>query len=210
MIDGIVKFFLVFFVVVEPLTLVPAFAALTTGATDEYRRHAARKAVLVASAICLLFAVGGAKFLRIMGISVDAFRIGGGLLLFLIALDMVFARNSAVRATTSGEADEVKHRSDISVFPLAFPLITGPGAMATIILAFGEAGKPWQVYAGQLIAIAVVLASALIAMRLTGPIMRVLGVTGGNVIGRLSGVILAALAVQYVIDGLKGAFVFRG
>ncbi len=206
MIDGVVKFFLVFFVVVEPLTLVPAFAALTAGATDEYRHHAAQKAVLVASTICLLFAVGGAKFLHIMGISVDAFRIGGGLLLFLIALDMVFARNSAARATTSGEADEVKHRVDISVFPLAFPLITGPGAMATIILAFGEAGKPWQVYAGQLIAMAVVLASALIAMRLTGPIMRVLGVTGGNVIGRLSGVILAALAVQYVIDGLKGAF----
>jgi multiple antibiotic resistance protein len=207
MVDDIVKFFVLFFVVVEPLTLVPVFAALTEGATPEFRRHVAWKAVLVAGGICTLFAIGGAQFLRFMGISLDAFRIGGGILLFLIALDMVFARISAARATTTTEEDESRHRQDISVFPLAFPLITGPGAMATVILAFGETGKSWIVYAGQFLAMLIVLAIALILMRLTTRVMRVLGVTGGNVVSRLSGVILAALAVQFIIDGLRGAFV---
>jgi multiple antibiotic resistance protein len=205
MVDEILKFFVLFLVVVEPLTLVPVFAALTQGATDEFRRHVAWKAVLVASGICTLFAIGGAQFLRLMGISLEAFRIGGGILLFLIALDMVFARISAARATTSTEEDESRHRHDISVFPLAFPLITGPGAMATVILAFGETGKSWLVYGGQIIAMLVVLALALLTMRLSSRIMRVLGVTGSNVVSRLSGVILASLAVQFIIDGLKGA-----
>jgi multiple antibiotic resistance protein len=205
MIDEILKFFVLFLVVVEPLTLVPVFAALTQGANDEFRRHVAWKAVLVAAGICTLFAIGGAQFLRFMGISLEAFRIGGGILLFLIALDMVFARISAARATTSSEEDESRHRHDISVFPLAFPLITGPGAMATVILAFGETGKSWLVYGGQFVGMLVVLALALLTMRLSSRIMRVLGVTGSNVVSRLSGVILAALAVQFIIDGVKGA-----
>lgn len=205
MIDEILKFFVLFLVVVEPLTLVPVFAALTQGSTDEFRRHVAWKAVSVATGICALFAIGGAQFLRFMGISLEAFRIGGGILLFLIALDMVFARISAARATTTSEEDESRHRQDISVFPLAFPLITGPGAMATVILAFGETGKSWLVYGGQFIGMLVVLALALLTMRLSNRIMRVLGVTGSNVVSRLSGVILAALAVQFIIDGVKGA-----
>lgn len=206
MFDEILKFFVLFLVVVEPLTLVPVFAALTQGSTSEFRRHVAWKAVMVAAGICTLFAIGGAQFLRFMGISLEAFRIGGGILLFLIALDMVFARISAARATTSTEEDESRHRHDISVFPLAFPLITGPGAMATVILAFGETGKSWMVYGGQFAGMLVVLALALLTMRLSNRIMRVLGVTGSNVVSRLSGVILATLAVQFILDGIKGAF----
>lgn len=205
MFDPILKFLVVFVVVVEPLSLVPVFAALTMDATDEYRRHVASKAVTISALICLLFAAVGARLLNVLGITLAAFRIGAGILLFLIALDMAFARASPVRGTTPTETDEVKHRHDVSVFPLAFPLITGPGAMATIILAFGESGKPWWVYGGQLLAMLVVLAAAWLTMRLTSPIMRVMGVTGANVISRLFGVILAALAVQYIIDGIKGA-----
>lgn len=205
MLEAIVKFFVVFFVVVEPLSLVPVFASLTLDSDDSYRSHVASKAVTISAVICLLFALGGAWLLQMLGITLDAFRIGAGVLLFLIALDMAFARASPIRGTTAGEADEVKHRQDISVFPLAFPLITGPGALATILLAFGELGKSVWLYVGQGIAILLVLALAWLVMRIAGPIMRVIGVTGANVTSRLFGVILAALAVQYIIDGVKGA-----
>jgi len=204
MADTVVKFLLAFFVVVEPITLVPVFAALTSDLSDVERHRTATKAVLVSAVICAVFALGGGAFLRAMGISLSAFRIGGGILLFLIALDMVFARGTAVRATTAKEEDETRHRQDISVFPLAFPLITGPGAMATIILAFSEANLGFVEYVAQLLVIALVLLAALACMYLAGPAMRVMGVTGSNVVSRLSGVILAALAVQYVIDGVKG------
>ncbi|HVY23868.1 MAG TPA: MarC family protein [Steroidobacteraceae bacterium] len=203
--ESILKFFVVFFVVVEPLSLVPAFAALTQHFTAPQRHQVAAKAVGISAFICVLFAIGGARLLEILGISLSAFRIGAGVLLFLIALDMVFARASPIRGTTAGEADEVKHRNDISVFPLAFPLMTGPGAMATIMLAFGESQISWVIFFGQMAAMLVVLSIAWLTMRLTGPMMRVMGVTGANVISRLFGVILAALAVQYIIDGIKGA-----
>ena len=202
--DSILKFFVLFLVVVEPLSLVPIFAVLTAQYDAAYRRYVAFRAVLISLGICLLFAVAGAQLLRMFGIGLPAFRIGGGILLFLIALDMVFARASPIRATTSKEEDEVRSRQDISVFPLAFPLITGPGALATILLTFGEAGHTPAVYLGLLCAMAVALILTWLAMRLADPMMRVMGVTGANVISRLSGVILAALGVQYVIDGVRG------
>ncbi len=205
MLDSILKFFVVFFVVVEPLSLVPAFASLTQNFSKEHRTQIASKAVSISALICVIFAIAGTRLLQVLGISLSAFRIGAGALLFLIALDMVFARASPIRGTTADEADEVKHRHDISVFPLAFPLITGPGAMATIMLAFGETQLSWRVFFGQMLAMLIVLMMAWTTMRLTGPMMRVMGVTGANVISRLFGVILAALAVQYIIDGIKGA-----
>ena len=205
MVDTVVKFLLAFFVVVEPITLVPVFAALTSDLDVAERHRTATKAVIVSSVICAVFALGGGAFLRVMGISLQAFRIGGGILLFLIALDMVFARGTAVRATTAKEEDETRHRHDISVFPLAFPLITGPGAMATIILGFGEANIGFLQFVLQLGAIAGVLVAALVCMWLSASAMRIMGVTGSNVVSRLSGVILAALAVQYVMDGIRGA-----
>src|ERR1700747_3345999 len=130
------KFFVVFFVVVEPVSLIPLFTGLTTGATSEYKRRMALRAVSSAAAILLLFALCGAPFLALMGISLEAFRIFGGLLLFLLALEMVFARESGTR-TSSSEAAESRRRADISVFPVAFPFIAGPGALATILLWFG-------------------------------------------------------------------------
>ena len=121
-IEQLVKFFVVFFVVVDPLSLIPLFAGLTSGASGRYKKKMAGKAVLIALGICLMVALAGANFLDIMGISLSSFRIAGGTLLFLIALDMVFARPSGTRSTTS-EQEEAKKREDISVFPLAFPFI---------------------------------------------------------------------------------------
>ena len=207
MLDQPLKFFVVFFVVVEPVSLIPLFSKLTQGANVAYKRRMAAKAVVVAAGILLLFALGGAAFLELMGISLEAFRIFGGLLLFLLALEMVFARESGTRTSTDEQA-ESRRRADISVFPLAFPFIAGPGALATILLWFGPihiAGQP-LLFLGLSVGVALVLAISLVMMWLADPLMRIIGVTGANVAGRLLGVILGALAVQFVIDGLRNTF----
>jgi len=207
MLEQPLKFLVVFFVVVEPISLIPLFSGLTLGATAKYRRRMALKAVLVAAAILVVFALGGAAFLDLMGISLQAFRIFGGMLLFLLSLEMVFARESGTR-TSSSEAAESRRRADISVFPLAFPFIAGPGALATILLWFGplHLGENAGLFAAYLLAVAIVLVISLVLMLLAEPLMRVIGVTGANVAGRLLGVILGALAVQFVLDGLRQAF----
>jgi multiple antibiotic resistance protein len=208
MLEHLLKFFVVFLVVVEPLSIVPVFSSLTAGASDRYRRLMALKAIAIAAGIILLFALGGAPFLSVMGISIESFRIFGGLLLFLIALEMVFARESGTRTSTDERA-ESRRRADISVFPLAFPLISGPGALVTVLLWFGPVSvrtDPLE-FGGLLLAAAAVLAITLVALWLAAPIMRVLGVTGGNVANRLFGVILGALAVQFVVDGVRASLV---
>lgn len=206
MFEQALKFFVVFFVVVEPVSLLPIFVGLTEGATDEYRRRMATKAVVLSLAILTVFALYGARFLELMGISLEAFRIFGGLLLFLIALDMVFARESGTR-TSSREEAENRRRADISVFPLAFPFIAGPGALATILLWFGKVSVVDQpaLWSALFAAVLLVLAIAWSFMLLAGRLMRVIGVTGANVLNRLLGVVLGALAVQFVIDGIKGS-----
>ncbi|HEX4648970.1 MAG TPA: MarC family protein [Steroidobacteraceae bacterium] len=207
MLEHPLKFFIVFFVVVEPISLIPIFTGLTSGATPEYKRRMAVKAVGVSAVILLLCALAGAPFLNLMGISLEAFRIFGGLLLFLLALEMVFARESGTR-TSSSEAAESRRRADISVFPLAFPFITGPGALATILLWFGPVHLAAQgaLFAALLASAGLVLVIALAMMLLADPLMRVIGVTGANVASRLLGVVLGALAVQFVLDGLRRAF----
>src|SRR5262245_47123517 len=163
MLDQLLKFFVVFFVVVEPLSLIPVFNGLTDGASKAYKHKMALKATMVAGLILLLFSLGGAAFLRVAGISIDAFRIFGGLLLFLIALEMVFARESGTRTSSSERAESVK-RADISVFPLAFPFISGPGALATILLWFGPVHLTSQplLFVGLLVGVAAVLALTLL------------------------------------------------
>jgi multiple antibiotic resistance protein len=205
--ESFFKFFVVFFVVVEPISLVPVFASLTEGASPEYRRRMAVKAVAVAAGIIVVFALSGAAFLSALGISIDAFRIFGGLLLFVVALEMVFARESGTRTSTD-ERVESRRRADISVFPLAFPFMSGPGALTTILLWFGPIAvmdAPLE-FAALLLAALLVLAIALALMLAAGPAMRLLGATGANVANRLLGVVLGALAVQFVIDGIRAAF----
>jgi multiple antibiotic resistance protein len=209
MIEQLFKFFVVFFVVVEPVSLIPVFAGLTHGASSRYKKKMAGKAAAIALGICVLFALAGAEFLKIMGIALSSFRIAGGTLLFLIALDMVFARTSGTRSTTS-EAEESKKREDISVFPLAFPFIAGPGALATILLTAGEiSGKP-LLFVGFLGVVVLVLVICWAVMLATPRLINVLGVTGANVANRLSGVVLAALAVQFIVDGIRGSFLLSG
>ncbi|HTB66171.1 MAG TPA: MarC family protein [Steroidobacteraceae bacterium] len=207
MIDQVIKFFIVFFVVVEPLSVAPVFVTLTTGYTPEFQRKMAYKSVSISALILLTFSLIGTPFLAAMGISIQAFRIFGGLLLFLIALEMVFARESGTR-TSSDEEAESRRRRDVSVFPLAFPLISGPGALVTILLWFGPlpiTAHPLQ-FAAMAACVAVVLLLTLLVMLLAVPLMRTMGVTGTNVANRLFGVILGALAVQFVLDGLRASF----
>ena len=206
MIDQLLKFFVTFLVVVEPIGVIPIFVAMTSGDTETARRRMARKGVLIAGLIFLLFALGGGAFLRTLNISLDAFRIFGGLLLFLIALEMVFARPSGSR-TSIHEEQEGMQRTDISVFPLAFPFIAGPGSLATILLAFGPAVDHPMVFVGLLVCVLVALIFVLLTLYLASPIMKLMGVTGAQVLNRLFGVVLGALAVQYVIDGLRGSLV---
>lgn len=206
MLEQLIKIFVVLFVVVEPLSLVPMFGALTRGGSEGYRRKMALKATFLAAIILLVFAFTGNWFLAAMGISLDAFKIAGGLLLFMISLDMVFARQSGVRSTTVREQEEARYKEDISVFPLAFPLIAGPGAMATLLLLVGEVHGDPVMFAGLLGILLFVLFLTLVFMLLSPLVMRVLGVTGANVISRLLGVVLVALSVQYVVDGVKGSF----
>jgi multiple antibiotic resistance protein len=207
MLESFLKGFVVFFLVVEPISLVPLFASLTEGASDSYRRRMAIKAVLVAGGIILLFALTGAAFLGALGISIDAFRIFGGLLLFLVALEMVFARESGTRTSTDEQA-ESRRRADISVFPLAFPFLSGPGALTTILLWFGPVSVSREplLFAALMMAAALVLVVSLLMMLGAERLMRVLGATGANVANRLLGVVLGALAVQFVIDGIKASF----
>jgi multiple antibiotic resistance protein len=207
MLEQFVKFFIVFFVVVEPVSLVPLFAGLTEGASDAYKKKMAVKSVLIAGLIILLFAVTGAAFLGAMGISIEAFRIFGGLLLFVVALEMVFARESGTRTSTDEQA-ESRRRADVSVFPLAFPFMSGPGALTTVLLWFGPVTVLHQpvLFVGLMAAALLVLAISLVMMLGASQLMRVLGVTGANVANRLLGVVLGALAVQFVLDGVRASF----
>ena len=200
MTEQLIKTFIIFLVVIEPVSLVPMFGALTRGGEPGYRTRMAWKSVGISAGIFIVFALAGDWLLRLLGISVSAFKIAGGMLLFLLAVDMVLARESGLRSTTVREQDEARYREDISVFPMAFPLITGPGTLATLLLLTAETTDlvGFSLVLGMgLLALAVTL----VLLLLTRPLMRVLGVTAGTVISRLLGVVLAALAVQYVVDG---------
>jgi multiple antibiotic resistance protein len=206
MIDQLLKFFVTFLVVVEPIGVIPLFIAMTEGVSEKDRRRMARKGVMIAGGIFLLFAFGGGQFLDLLGISLDAFRIFGGVLLLLIALEMVFARESGSRSSLP-EVEEGKSKADISVFPLAFPFIAGPGSLTLILLAFGPATDDPLLFGGLLACVALALVCTLLTLYLVSPLNRMLGVTGMNVMNRLFGVILGALAAQYVIDGIRGSLV---
>lgn len=190
--------FATLFVVIDPPGLVPLFIALTQGMTPEHRRRLALRACLIAAGLLLLFGLAGESILGFVGITMPAFRIAGGILLFLTALDMLFERRTQRR---EGQKTEPDH--DPSVFPLAIPLIAGPGAIATMILLVGEA-PGWPGTISVLGLMALVLATTFLFLLASPPLERLLGRTGTIVITRLLGMLLAALSVQFVIDGVKG------
>ena len=200
----LVTAFATLFVVVDPPGLIPMFIALTPGRNAAERRAIGLRACLTAIAILTMFGVFGEAVLGFIGISMPAFRIAGGILLFLTALDMLFERRTQRREGTAAA-----NENDPSVFPIAIPLIAGPGAIATMILLAGEAGT-WQGIVAVHLVMIFVVALAFALFLIAGPLERMLGRTGVVVITRLLGMLLAALSVQFVIDGVRGTGLIGG
>ncbi len=189
--------FVTMFVVIDPIGLTPLFVALTRGRTDAARRRIAYRATLIAVLVLIAFAAFGEAVLNFVGISMPAFRVAGGILLFLTALDMLFERRTKRREGQSEEEDG----DDPSVFPLAIPLIAGPGAIASVILLMGQ--RPGLEGTVMVLGVTgLVMVIVLCLFMVSGPIERALGKTGITVVTRLLGMLLAALSVQFVLDGL--------
>ncbi|MFN4183899.1 MAG: MarC family protein [Hyphomonas sp.] len=201
--------FVTFFVLIDAPGVAPIFATLTAKGSPAYRRKMAYKSVLVATIIMLLFAFGGAWLLDAMHISIDAFRAAGGVLLFLIALDMVFEKRTERRENRAEEVLE-EHRNDpepedVSVFPMGIPMIAGPGSIATAMFYMTEAQS--IVHQGVVLAaIGLNLLITLVIFLLATPIVRLMGASVAGALTRILGVILAALSAQLIIDGIRGAF----
>ena len=209
MTDLVLSTFIAFFVTIDPIGLGPMFAGLTAGMDPKLRRRTAIKGVTIGAGLLFGFAFVGELLLNSLGISTGAFRIAGGILLLLVAIDMVFARESGLRTATEDEKQEARHRADISVFPLAIPLIAGPGAMTSVVLLMGRTGGDLP---GQMIVLGVlagVLLATLVVLLFAGEVSKLLGVTGINVINRVLGILLTALACQFVIDGIIESGVLR-
>ena len=191
--------FVTLFVIIDPIGLTPLFVALTQGMSVKQRRAIAIRATLVSAGILALFAIFGEALLGFTGISMAAFKIAGGILLLLTALDMLFQRRAKRREDTAEEDDDL---DDPSVFPLAIPLIAGPGSIATVILLAGA--HPGFSGLGLSLAVMVlVLLVTFIFFEAATPLERLLGKTGINVVSRLLGMLLAALAVQFMLNGLQ-------
>jgi multiple antibiotic resistance protein len=204
MIDLFIAAFATLFVVIDPPGCAPIFASLTSGATPQHRRSMAIRSSMVAGMILLAFAIFGEAFLRALGISLDAFRIAGGIMLFLIALEMVFEKRQERRETRAEDVKAQPAHDDISIFPMGIPMIAGPGSIASAMLLMSR-GHGLAEDLVVLAALAVVLLLTLLALLLAGPLMRLLGYRLEAMITRVLGVILAALAVQFVIDGIRAS-----
>ena len=209
MIELFLSAFVTLFVVIDPPGCAPIYAGLTKGASAAQSRSMAARACLIAGVILVVFALFGEDLLGALHIELDSFRIAGGLMLFLIALDMVFEKRTqrreqrAEKVTAENLAgDEVE---DVSVFPMAMPMLAGPGAIASVMLLTAKAHGVGPTLA-VLGALAAVLVLTLLALIAASPLMRLFGARVEAVITRLLGVLLAALAAQYVIDGLKASF----
>jgi len=207
-----VSSFVTLFVVLDPPGCVPIFSSLTNGASAAHRKTMAVRSTTIASVVMLSFAIFGEAFLNVLGISLAAFRIAGGIMVFLIAIDMIFEKRTERRenraqdvARDAEAADRAVETEDISVFPMAIPMIAGPGSIAAIMLLMAKARGPEESVV-VLAALASVLLLTLLGLLAAGPLMRLVGRKIEAMVTRLLGVILAALAAQFVIDGLREAF----
>lgn len=205
MLDFFINAFATLFVTIDPVGLAPMFLAVTAGMSQSDRRKVAIRATLTAAGILLIFYASGQTVLNVLGISVSAFRVAGGLLLFLIAIEMVFGKRQERKAETAEKAVESQGHhgtvNEVAIFPLAIPLISGPATISAIILLSSQAPDT-VAYAGLGGVIAVILISCLGAFMLADKLERLLGETAQLVITRLLGVLLAALSVQFVADGV--------
>ena len=205
MIELFISTFITFFVVIDPPGCAPIFAGLTAGTSAVHRRAMAVRAVIVAAVILFGFALFGEALLRALGISLNAFKIAGGIMLFLIALEMVFEKRTE-RREDRAEKVKASEAPDISIFPMAMPMIAGPGSIASVMLLMSQndgIARSGVVLAAML----AILLLTLVALLAAGPIMRVVGAKIEAVVSRLLGVLLAALAVQFVIDGIRASLV---
>ncbi|MEO8668934.1 MAG: MarC family protein [Bauldia sp.] len=187
-------------VTLDPIGLAPIFMAVTTGMALADRRQAAVRAALTAGGVLIAFALAGEALIGVLGISLPAFRIAGGLLLFAIAFEMVFARREERKSAARDSAGDGRAH-DLAIFPLAIPLTSGPGAISATILLASQADGPVEL-AGLLVIVIALIAACLAVFLMADRIERILGRTGRIVVSRLLGVILAALAVQFVADGI--------
>ncbi|QWC57148.1 NAAT family transporter [Erythrobacter sp. 3-20A1M] len=205
MLNLFISAFITLFVIVDPPGCAPIYAGLTKGASATEARNMAIRACVIAAGILLVFALFGEQLLGALHIELDSFRIAGGLMLFWIAFEMVFEKRTQRREERAEKVLATPEVEDVSIFPMAMPMLAGPGAIAAIMLLTNNARgvQGTLVVLSALAAVLVITAVALIA---AGPIMKVFGARVEAVITRLLGVLLAALAAQYVIDGLKGSF----
>jgi multiple antibiotic resistance protein len=204
-IDLFLSAFITFFVVIDPPGCAPIYASLTKGASSAQRRSMAIRASLVAAGILFVFALFGEKLLASLHIELNSFRIAGGIMLFLIAIDMVFEKRTERREERAQKIIDTPEIEDVSIFPMAMPMIAGPGSIASVMLLMSQ-NQGIERASVILSALGAVLVLTLLALLAAGPIMRVLGQQAEAVITRLLGVLLAALAAQFVIDGLRESF----
>ncbi len=207
--DILLPVFVTLFVVIDPIGLTPIFVSLTAGAKGAVRCKIAFQACFIAAVILILFALAGKHLLSLMGITLPAFQIAGGIMLFLIAVEMLFEKRTERRNKNASESADTSHfepgAGDIAIFPLATPLIAGPGAAASIILLMGQHQGDFASQAVILAVMLAVLAITYVLFRLAGPFERFVGDSGIKVVTRIFGVILGALAVQFVLSGLQAA-----
>lgn len=205
MYEAFIAAFIALFVIVDPIGIAPVFAGLTQGTPVSHQRKMAVKGTLIGTLILVFFALIGERFLGALGISLDGLRVAGGIMLFIIALEMVFEKRTERKQETAEEMHE--YFEDISVFPVALPLLAGPGAIATIMLLIADYDHDTMAIGAIIAALVLVMLITLIIFFVAGKVMNFLGPTVNAVLTRLLGVILAALAAQYILDGLKNTFV---
>jgi multiple antibiotic resistance protein len=196
-------------VTIGPLETAAIFGVLTSGARREARRRLAVEAVAIAGGVLVVFAIGGTDFLGLLHVSMPAFQVAAGILLLLQSIELIFAQPSGLSALTASEEKEAKGAGEIAVFPLAIPLIAGPASITAAMLLMGQAGADPLKVAVFFLALLLALALTWATLVLVDPLGRVLGVTGTNVIARISGILLAALAVQFILDGIRDSHLFR-
>jgi multiple antibiotic resistance protein len=195
--------FVTLLVTLDPPGLAPIFLSVTNGMTKEQRRGVGVRACLIAFAILLFFGFGGELLLQALGVGLPAFRIAGGILLFYIAFEMIFERRTERKRETAQSAITLDHVRNVAAFPLAIPLMAGPGAITAVILLAGRAAGDPVLQISLVAVIAVGVATCFLAFLAATRVARLLGVTGNIVLTRLLGVILAALAVQFAVDGIS-------
>ena len=201
--------FATLFVAVGPVEVGSMFLALTAGMAKAERRNTAIVAAVVATVVLVAFALGGIQLLGLIGVGLPAFRTAGGVLLLMVSADLLLAQHSAISSITGAEANEAQsEQTDIAVFPLAIPLTAGPGSMTAVVLLMGKAHGPADT-AAVLAALGLMMLLTFAAMLASDRLMRLLRKTGANVIARVSGVLLAALAMQFIFDGLSASGLFK-